>query len=289
MDRYSVSIGVGPTKTLAKLANRLAKSSPRTGGVLDLANNPAWIDPALSRTAAGDIWGIGPRRAKMLAEAGIGTALDLRATPDGWVRKRMGVVGLRTVHELRGIACHALETQPQAKQSTCVSRTFGQAVRDPDEYATRLPRSPNGQPPNCARRVRSAAPCKCSPPPTVSIPPRPNTRPRDRRGLHADSDSRPIAAAASRIFEDIRREGVAYRKAGVLLLDLSSQDSVTPTLFPKPPDDGLMQSVDAINARHGRGAIGLGLAATGATWRMRQQHRSPRFTTRWQELATARL
>ena len=65
-----VSIGVGPTKTLAKLANRLAKSSPRTGGVLDLANNPAWIEPALSRTAAGDIWGIGPRRAKVLTDAG---------------------------------------------------------------------------------------------------------------------------------------------------------------------------------------------------------------------------
>ena len=129
-----VSIGAGPTKTLAKLANRLAKSSPRTGGVLDLANNPAWIEPALSCTAAGDIWGIGPRRAKMLGEAGIGTALNLRATSDGWVRKRMGIVGLRTVHELRGIACHALETQPPAKQSTCVSRTFAQAGRDTRRY-----------------------------------------------------------------------------------------------------------------------------------------------------------
>ena len=81
----------------------------------------------------------------------------------------------------------------------------------------------------------------------------------------------------------------AYRKAGVLLLDLSPEDSVAPTLFPETPDDRLMPAVDAINARHGQGAIGLGLAATGAAWRMRQQHRSPRFTTRWQELATARL
>ena len=126
-----VSIGVGPTKTLAKLANRLAKASPRAGGVLDLATNPAWIEPALSRTAVCDVWGIGPRRAKMLGEAGVKTALELRAAPDGWVRKRMGVVGLRTVHELRGIACHPLETQPPAKQTTCVSRTFGQAVTDP--------------------------------------------------------------------------------------------------------------------------------------------------------------
>ena len=157
-------------------------------------------------------------------------------------------------------------------------------------YATRLPRSPNGQPPNYARRVRSAAPCKCSPPPTVSNPAAPRHSASGSTGFATPiADSRPIVAAASRIFEDIRREGVAYRKAGVLLLDLSSENSVAPTLFPEAPDDHLMRAVDTINARHGRGAVGLGLAATGATWRMRQQHRSPRFTTRWQELATARL
>ena len=101
-----VSIGIGPTKTLAKIANRIAKSAPRTGGVLDLSGNPAWVGPALTRTAAGDVWGIGGRWSKMLAGRGIGTALDLRDAPDGWVRRRMGVTGLRTVHELRGIACH---------------------------------------------------------------------------------------------------------------------------------------------------------------------------------------
>ena len=125
-----VSIGIGPTKTLAKIANRIAKSAPRTGGVLDLSGNPAWVGPALSRTAAGDVWGIGGRWSKMLAGRGIGTALDLRDAADGWVRQRMGVTGLRTVHELRGIACHELETQPAAKQTTCCSRSFSRAIAD---------------------------------------------------------------------------------------------------------------------------------------------------------------
>ena len=125
-----VSIGIGPTKTLAKIANRIAKSAPRTGGVLDLSGNPAWVGPALSRTAAGDVWGIGGRWSGMLAGRGIGTALDLRDAPDGWVRQRMGVTGLRTVHELRGIACHELETQPAAKQTTCCSRSFSRAITD---------------------------------------------------------------------------------------------------------------------------------------------------------------
>ena len=125
-----VSIGIGPTKTLAKIANRIAKRAPRTGGVLDLSGNPAWVGPALTRTAAGDVWGIGSRWSKMLAGRGIGTALDLRDAPDGWVRQRMGVTGLRTVHELRGIACHELETQPAAKQTTCCSRSFSRAIAD---------------------------------------------------------------------------------------------------------------------------------------------------------------
>ena len=210
-----VSIGVGPTKTLAKLANRLAKSSPRTGGVLDLANNPAWIEPALSRTAASDIWGIGPRRAKMLAEAGIRTALDLRAAPDGWIRKRMGVVGLRTVHELRGIACHAMETQPQAKQSTCVSRTFGQAVRDPEEVRDAIASFAE----RAAAKLRAARQV-CGALQVFAAtdrfdPAAPRHSASGSTGFATPTaDSRPIAAAASRIFEHIRRKGVAYRKAG---------------------------------------------------------------------------
>ena len=106
-----------PDQDLAKIANRIAKSAPRTGGVLGLSGNPAWVGPALSRTAAGDVWGIGGRWSRILAGRGIGTALDLRDAPDGWVRQRMGVTGLKTVHELRGIACHELETQPAAKQT----------------------------------------------------------------------------------------------------------------------------------------------------------------------------
>ena len=202
----------------------------------------------------------------------------------------MGGVGLRTVHELRGIACHALATQPQAKQSTCVSRTFGQAVRDPGEvrdaiasFAERAAAKLRAARQVCGALQVFAATDRFDP-----------AAPRHSASGSAGfatptADSRPIAAAASRLFENIRRNDVAYRKAGVLLLDLSSEDRVAPTLFPKTPDDGLMRAFDAINAQHGRGAIGLGLAATGATWRIRQQHRSPRFTTRWQELATARL
>ena len=125
-----VSVGVGPTKTLSKLANRLAKKSAKAGGVLDLVHHPQWIDAALRKTPVGDVWGVGRRWTVMLEERGIYTAHDFANAPDGWVRQRMGVVGLRTVHELRGLVCHALEDQPPPKQTTCCSRTFGTAIFD---------------------------------------------------------------------------------------------------------------------------------------------------------------
>ncbi|MCX7310553.1 MAG: Y-family DNA polymerase, partial [Alphaproteobacteria bacterium] len=128
-----VSVGIGTTKTLSKIANKLAKSSAKADGVIDLAGHPEWIESALSKTPVGDVWGIGLRWSKMLIESGITTARELRDTQDGWIRQRMGVVGLRTVHELRGIACHQLDTQPSPKKTTCCSRTFGNAVKDKDQ------------------------------------------------------------------------------------------------------------------------------------------------------------
>ena len=229
--------------------------------MLDLANNPAWIEPALSRTAAGDIWGIGPRRAKMLGEAGIGTALDLRGAPDGWVRKRMGIVGLRTVHELRGIACHALESQPPAKQSTCVSRTFGRAVRDPGEIRAAIASFAE----SAAARLRTARQVCGALQVFVATDRFDPTPPRHSASGSAGfvtptADSRPIAATALRVLEDIRREGVAYRKAGVLLLDLSSEDSVAPTLFPETPGEpaDAGRRCDQQAARAGRHRLGAG-------------------------------
>ncbi len=105
------------------------------------------------------------------------------------------------------------------------------------------------------------------------------------------ADSRSIVAAAIRIFERLWRDGFAYRKAGVLLLDLSSAKNIVPSLFTDEPPQSrpLMKAIDQVNARFGRGSIGLGLSARAAPWRMRQEHLSPRFTTRWHELPVARI
>ncbi len=286
-----VSIGVGPTKTLAKVANRLAKKSTKAGGVLDLTQHPEWIDAALRKTAVGDVWGIGRRWSAMLEERGIRTAHDLTNAQDGWVRQRMGIVGLRTVHELRGLVCHALDDQPAPRQTTCCSRTFGEAIRDKGQvhdavmsFAERV-----------AEKVRHADQVAGA----VQLFIR--TDPFDQNAAQKSvsgsvtfqrptSDTRDINDAILRIFNRIWRDGYAWRKAGALLLDLTTPSAVPASLFDViEQPDGLMEALDQINARFGRGKARLGLAGKNSGWRMRQENLSPNFTTRWNDLPSVRI
>ena len=287
-----VSVGIGPTKTLSKIANKLAKTSAKADGVIDLAGHPEWIEPALRRTPVGDVWGIGSRWSKMLNERGITTALDLRNAQDGWVRHSMGVVGLRTVHELRGIPCHELETQPSPKKTTCCSRTFGTAVTDKDQVRNAIVSFAE----RAAEKVRHAMQVCGSIQVFITTDQFNTAAPQFSASasstfMSPTADSRAVVTAAIRIFERIWRDGFAWRKAGVLLLDLSSADAVQPTLFAEQitGSDRLMKATDRINDRFGRGSVGLGLAAKGAAWRMRQDQVSPRYTTRWKDIPKVRI
>jgi DNA polymerase V len=287
-----VSIGVGPTKTLAKLANRLAKKSARTGGVLDLSHNPDWIAPALHKTPIQDVWGVGRRWTVMLQERGIQTAFDFAQAPDAWVRHRMGVVGLRTVHELRGFVCHALEDQPPPRQTTCCSRTFGTAIFDKaqvhDAVMSFVERA--------AEKVRHAGQVAGAVQLFVRTDPFAQNAPQKSLSGSATfhrptSDTREIAATVRRIFDRVWREGFGWRKAGVLLLDLGLPGAAPASLFDalEAPDERLMSAIDQINARYGRGSARLGLAQKDSEWRMRRENLSPSFTTRWTDIPSASL
>ena len=122
-----VSVGIAETKTLAKIANRVAKQTPDMGGVCDLLACPD-RDALLGRIAVEDVWGIGPNHAHMLKQHGITAAVQLRGVDDQWIRKRMGIVGLRLVMELRGVSCLDLEQCPSPKQSLTCSRAFGKLI-----------------------------------------------------------------------------------------------------------------------------------------------------------------
>ena len=286
-----VSIGLGATKTLSKIANKLAKTSAKADGVIDLANHPEWIVSALNKTPVGDVWGIGRRWSAMLNERGITSALELRNAQDGWVRQRMGIVGLRTVHELRGIPCHELETQPSPKKTTCCSRTFGHAITDKDQVCDAIISFAE----RAAEKIRNSGQVCGSMQVFITTDPFDTSAPQHSASasttfMTPTADSRALVAAAIAILDRLWRDGFSWRKAGVMLLDLSPAGHIQPTLFTNHvTSNGLMKAVDRINDRFGRGTIGLGLSARDAGWRMRQEQLSPHFTTRWQDIPSVRM
>lgn len=287
-------VGIGPTKTIAKLANRLAKKAPKTGGVLDLSRDPAWLEAALNKVDVGDVWGIGPRWAAMLNQHGIHKAVDLRDTEDGWVRQRMGVVGLRVVHELRGLSCLALEEGVPDKQSCCVSRSFGAVVTElavmKEAVATHAARAAEKL--RHGQLVASHLTVFLL---TDRFDDNDGIRPKSEYEAAATAelggwtaDTRRLVGAAMAVTERLFRPGKEYKKAGVLLPYLERKETAPKSLFdrPDPRSAKLMTALDAITAVHGRGAVRLAAQGMGSGngWAMTQSRRSPRYTTRIEEL-----
>ena len=280
-----VGVGIAETKTLAKIANRLAKTSARTAGVLDLTGSP-WRDKALELTQVGDVWGIGKQFTRKLDRNGVRTALDLSRRPDAWVRNEMGVSGLRTVRELRGEDCIGFENMPQPKRTTMVSRSFGTEVRRREDVADAITLFAT----EAARSIRRAGLVGSA----VSVfietnrfSKGPRYAPSRSEALSPPtSNTRHIVRAALKALDRIYRDGPAYKRAGMMMLDLVDAADAPPSLFeqPDPRDDKLIEAFDTINDRLGPGSIRFGRAGQAAGWQSSSAFRSPYYTTRWSDI-----
>jgi len=276
-----VSVGIADTKVLAKLANRIAKKSA-TGVAI------APDDEKLAATSVEDIWGIGSRWGKKLRARGIDTAMALRDAPEAAVREVTGITGVRLQAELRGLSSLSLELVPQPKRETCVSRSFGRPVATLGElreaiatYTTRLGEKLRRQGQVTGTLVVFAKPKRHrsrSQSVVLELPVATNNTP---------TLLRETTRAARALFVP----GVEYGKAGVVAVELVPEESVQASLFAEGEterDRALMQTVDAINAQMGRGTIVFAATGMQQPWKMRAGMRSPRYTTRWGELAIAR-
>ena len=277
-----VGIGIAETKTLAKIANRIAKKSKRTEGVLNLVGSP-WRTKALEMTKVGDVWGIGKQYTKKLNRNGVMTALDLANQPDGWIRKEMGVGGLKTVRELRGEDCIGFESIPRPKQTTLVSRSFGHTVTNLDDLINAITvfASAAAEDIRKANLVSSTASVFLE---TNRFSNGPQYTPSRAVELSpVTNNTKHIVRAAVRGLTEIYREGLEYKKAGVMLLDLVDADHAPQSLFdhPDPKDDKLMEAFDQINRQQGPGSINFGAAGQPSGWRSNSAYRSPRYTTEW--------
>jgi DNA polymerase V len=282
-----VSIGIGPTKTLAKLANRLAKRSTEAKGVVALMS-PAQIEATLTQTPIEDIWGIGPGYTRRLKAHEIRTALQLRQVNDRWVRQKLGTVGLRLVWELRGIACLPLERCPSPQQSLMVSRSFGRPITTLSEmreavatYTTRAAEK--------LRKSHLATGVLTVFLMTNRFTDEPQYSNSVTRSFPvATQDTAELMRYALRGIEQTFHEGYRYQKAGVILTALVPAHQIQTHLFDgqdRERSKQLMAAIDTINKEWGTGTIRYADVGLRPAWMMRCARRSPRYTTRWEELA----
>lgn len=285
--RIRVGVGAAPSKTLSKLANKAAKKIPALNGVC-VASTPQQWEWLLRRVQTQDIWGVGKRLSTRLAMMGIRTGWDLATTNAKMVRRRLSVNIERTIEELNGHPCLELEEVPPAKRQIYCTRSFGERATTlaPILEATALYAARATEK---MRRQRHF---------TTSIHVFLHTSPHQSNHYsnstvvqlpYPTDDTRLIASYARDAIARLYRPGYSFIKSGVGLIDLVDRKYLQNDLFEQGQSekaDDLMAALDRINTRMGRGTVQFASIGFERRWFMRQQYKSPCYTTRWAELPT---
>ena len=282
-----VSIGISTTKTLAKIANHIAKRSNQFEGVFIL-DDPIMTDKILEQFPIEKVWGIGRKTTQFLNCYGIKTALQLQKMDRKWIKKHLTIKGLQTVQELNGEPCFSIESAIKPKKEICTSRSFRKMVTDlqllkesVSMYATR-----------CAEKLRKQKSCtglvkvfinsnyfrqdlpqysNCC---TMTLPVETN-------------DTAEIIHYALKGLEKIYRPNYQYKKAGVIISNLVNQNMVQYNLFDnvdRKKSEKIMHSIDKINTTMGRDYIRYGIQGFTRSWKLHQERLSPCYTSRWSDL-----
>ena len=287
-----VSVGIAPTKTLSKLANHWAKRHTREGVFVMMPNHPVMEKIPISK-----IWGVGRRYNVRLNAIGIKTVAQLVRVEAGWIKKEFGVVGLRMLKELQGFPCYVLEDPPTERKQTLVSRSFAKDVYELDElkgsissYALRL-----GEKLRQHQQAASAL--------TVFLwANKYKNKRKDGRTLfttsvalpEAISDGASLAKHTTRLVEELYLKGTNYKKAGIMADGLVPQNQLQIGLLDSNIDrkkklNTLFETIDQLNQKHGRNTVYLASCNTRKPWQLKQEHKSKKYTTCWNELLCIQL
>jgi DNA polymerase V len=285
-----VCVGIGSTKTLAKLANHVAKKNPQYEGVCNLNEfECSKLDKLMAAIEVGEVWGVGRRLNVRLNQLGIETVLDLKRTDPDYLRQQFSVVLEKTNRELNGIACLELEDAPPNKKEIISSRSFGQRVRDlgalqeaVTQYTSKAAEKLRNQK-SLAGAIR------------VFI----QTSPFGESPRYANSMVLPIqptddtimlVGIALRMLQKLYRRGYDYQKAGVMLGDISQKSLQQTDLF-SPANTNrtrLMETLDSVNKKMGKSTLRLASEGINPVWRMRQASKSKNYTTLWSDILTCK-
>lgn len=289
-----VCVGIGASKTLAKLANHLAKKHPQFAGVCDISSMPKEaLYQWMAETAVGEVWGIGGKTAKKLKELKINSVFDLVQISPQAMRQQFGVVIERICYELRGVSCLQLEEVAPAKQQIISSRSFGKPVTSMEELAESVAtHAARG-----AEKLRSQKSVTGALTIFVQTNPYKPFEPQHHQSITVvlsdpSDNTLTLTSAALKGLKQIYKTGFKYKKAGVILNLLADKPTMQQSLFDdievKGKSAGLMKAMDSINSRFGNAAIKTAASGTKQDWQMRSGNRSPNYTTQWDELPVAR-
>lgn len=281
-------VGWGPTKTLAKLANGLAKDHPELNGLCDLTApeiRAAWFE----RTEIGEVWGIGRKNVAKLEAIGVNTIADFLRLDAGQVRAMLSIVGTRIAAELRGVSCLPLAEAAPARKSIATTRTFGRMVTQWKDMREAV----------AAYTGRAAEKLRAERLVAAHLSVFVQTNPHNGDTWYANqrsacitptADTGQLTTEAIRLLKPLWRNGLRYFKAGVVLADLSCAGEQGALLLTGPAErsEALMTAFDAVNERFGRGTIRMLASGIQPTWKARASMLSQRFTTSLDEMLEAR-
>jgi DNA polymerase V len=279
-----ISIGIGQTKTLAKIANKIAK---KHNGIF-IIDSERIRDFAIRNTPIGDVWGIGRQYFKMLSNMGVISAYDFSLLDSHWIRKNMSITGLRIKEELLGRSCVPLETIMQPKKNIATTRAFGKKLSDINIISEAL----STHAVRCAEKLRKQK--SIAQFVTVFI----HTDPFSEKEKYvyktititlpiASNTNNELAKAALKGLKDIFQSGLLYKKTGVIVSGISTENHIQGNLFEGANNSRLKKVskvTDSLNIRYGRDKVKLAVQGNKKEWKLRQENLSPRYTTRWDEL-----
>ena len=282
-----VSIGIGSTKTLSKLANHIAKKNPSFKGVCNLnVMDQDTLDTWMSHFPVSDVWGIGRSLAPKLNQLGITSILDLKHADPDYIRQQFSIVLEKTVRELNGIMCIELKDVEEPNKEIMVSRSFGRRVKNKQELIEALT-SYTSRAAERMRKQESVA---------TSLYVYVRTSPHDDKNQYANGvniplfqpsdDTMVLTNAALLGLNYIYRDGFDYQKAGITLCNLTSKHKVQGNLFNNTISNTRMKVLDTINQRW-KGKLKLGSEGVTKEWEMRANFKSKNYTTNWDQLIIA--
>lgn len=277
-----ITIGIAPTKTLAKMANRFAKKLYREIGVY-YAGTAELVEDMLKKTAVQDICGIGHRHSLRLHSYNIKTAWEFRQLPADWIRAKMSVVGLRLQHELKGIASIENEFEPKKKQNICHSRSFGERLTDKLQIQEAIANYAA----NCARKLRAQNSCCCKMQVFVQTNPHKTGEEQYMQSIEIQlerpsNNTTEIIKYAIKGLNLVFRAGLKYMKAGVIVMDIVPETEVQSSLFDAPVKKNnkqVMDVLDRINGTLGKEVLRFAVQGFERRYSLQAAKLSPQYTT----------